>query len=351
MSKKNQTQSDEAASEGTNQETQTSGPALLKVADDLEAWADSIDAEDDPSVQHLVGALRSDDDLTVWAEVDLDTCLPQGAKPSPPKEAWRRRLTVLRNILVFLPIAFAWLSIRSVTSSYRRYAANNPEAPVDFLSYWSSPSRGIEQLQAVALAITFVVAAIIVVTVLIAATDVSSSKAAARELASRERERSHLLLKLRLALAPRRKVDLDNVEASLTSAIEDFRRSSNLLRESTAQLHEIFDSTEALGPQLERSTQQMNDIVSMMQRDLSGSIAELTGQVRSLGHELSEIDSKLGQSLEQRVEHVVSLTSGLSRDFDTLGERLKQTCLAAEASASRLAAMTGGLAYPPQADD
>ena len=160
-----------------------------------------------------------------------------------------------------------------------------------------------------------------------------------------------IIVKLRLVLTPRRKVDVQNVEASLTAAIEDFRFSSNQLRESTAQLHEIFESTDSLGPQLERSTQKMNEIVAMMQKDLSGSILGLTSQVQSLGNELTGIDSKLGRSLEERIEHVVNMTSGLSRDFDVLAGRLEQVCRAAEASAARLATMTGVPSYRPQNDD
>ena len=88
----------------------------------------------------------------------------------------------------------------------------------------------------------------------------------AQERLTNERKRAHIIVKLRLVLTPRRKVDVQNVEASLTAAIEDFRFSSNQLRESTAQLHEIFESTDSLGPQLERSTQKMNEIVAMMQK-------------------------------------------------------------------------------------
>jgi DNA repair ATPase RecN len=254
-------------------------------------------------------------------------------------------------VLVFLPIVLAWLSIRQVTSSYRRYSARNPEQAVDFLSFWSNPSRGIEQLQTVALLIAVIVAAVIAITVFLGSLEASAQARVAEEQLRRERERANIIVKLRLVLTPRRKVDVQSVEASLTAAIEDFRYSSNQLRESTAQLHEIFESTESLGPQLERSTQKMNEIISMMQKDLSGSILGLTSQVQSLGSELTGIDSKLGRSLEERIENVVNMTSGLTRNFDVLAGRLDQVCRAAEASAARLAAMTGAPSFSPQNDE
>ena len=160
-----------------------------------------------------------------------------------------------------------------------------------------------------------------------------------------------MIVKLRLVLNPRRKIDVQNVEASLTAAIEDFRHSSNQLRESTGQLHEIFESTESLGPQLERSTQKMNEIIVMMQKDLTGSILSLTSQVQSLGSELTGIDSKLGRSLEERIENVVSMTSGLTRNFDVLAGRLEQVCLAAEASAARLTTLTGVPSFSAENDE
>ena len=328
-----------------------SDSALAKVANELEAWAKGAEVSKDPSVQRLTQALRTESDLNVWAEMDLDACLPTAGNADAPKAALRRGLSTSRNVLVFVPIVLAWLSIRHVTGSYRRYSRRNPEQAVDFLSFWSSPSRGVEQLQTVALLIALIVALVIAITISLGFLEESDRKHVAQERLTNERKRAHIIVKLRLVLTPRRKVDVQNVEASLTAAIEDFRFSSNQLRESTAQLHEIFESTDSLGPQLERSTQKMNEIVAMMQKDLSGSILGLTSQVQSLGNELTGIDSKLGRSLEERIEHVVNMTSGLSRDFDVLAGRLEQVCRAAEASAARLATMTGVPSYRPQNDD
>jgi hypothetical protein len=347
----------DSGSESSDSDAETKKPSsrsdssLVKMASELEEWATEVQASDDPSVQQLAEALRTETDLPVWAEMDLEACLPRAGKAETSRAALRRGLSTARSVLVFLPIVLAWLSIRQVTSSYRRYSARNPEQAVDFLSFWSNPSRGIEQLQTVALLIAVIVAAVIAITVFLGSLEASAQARVAEEQLRRERERANIIVKLRLVLTPRRKVDVQSVEASLTAAIEDFRYSSNQLRESTAQLHEIFESTESLGPQLERSTQKMNEIISMMQKDLSGSILGLTSQVQSLGSELTGIDSKLGRSLEERIENVVNMTSGLTRNFDVLAGRLDQVCRAAEASAARLAAMTGAPSFSPQNDE
>ena len=344
--------SDKSGPDGKEKKLSTQrNSALTTTATALEEWAAGVDAGEDPSVQQLIQALRTEADLNVWAEMDLDACLPRGTKVEAPRAPLRRRLETARNALVFLPIVLAWLSIRSVTNSYQRYSSRNPEQAVDFLSFWSSPSRGFEQLQTVALLIALIVAIVISITVFLGTLEVSGRGYIEEEQLRRERERAHVIVKLRLVLNPRRKIDVQNVEASLTAAIEDFRHSSNQLRESTGQLHEIFESTESLGPQLERSTQKMNEIIVMMQKDLSGSILSLTSQVQSLGSELTGIDSKLGRSLEERIENVVSMTNGLTRNFDVLAGRLEQVCLAAEASAARLTTLTGVPSFSAENDE
>ena len=204
--------------------------ALTTTATALEEWAAGVDADEDPSVQQLIQALRTEADLNVWAEMDLDACLPRGTRLKLRGHRFVVVSETARNALVFLPIVLAWLSIRSVTNSYQRYSSRNPEQAVDFLSFWSSPSRGFEQLQTVALLIALIVAIVISITVFLGTLEVSGRGYIEEEQLRRERERAHVIVKLRLVLNPRRKIDVQNVEASLTAAIEDFRHSSNQLR-------------------------------------------------------------------------------------------------------------------------
>ena len=296
--------SDKSSPDGKEKKLSTQrNSALTTTATALEEWAAGVDADEDPSVQQLIQALRTEADLNVWAEMDLDACLPRGTKVEAPRAPLRRRLETARNALVFLPIVLAWLSIRSVTNSYQRYSSRNPEQAVDFLSFWSSPSRGFEQLQTVALLIALIVAIVISITVFLGTLEVSGrGYIEGGTTEEHERERAHVIVKLRLVLNPRRKIDVQNVEASLTAAIEDFRPPQISCASRLANCTRSSESTESLGPQLERSTQKMNEIIVMMQKDLTGSILSLTSQVQSLGSELTGIDSKLGRSLEERIE-------------------------------------------------
>ena len=313
---------------------------LGESGDRLEAWAAKIDASDDACVRELLDALLSDEDLHAWAEVDIDRCLPVASEKPSQRGIVINGLSLARNVLVFVPIVLAWLGIRSATNGHGKYLARSgSDKSVMFLEYWTDPARGFDRLQNVALMVAIVVGVIIVTTIAIAILEESASRDWIRQKQETERERAYIVLYLRLVLAPRRKVDVQNIEASLTAAIDNFKYSSNQLRDSTTQLGEIFESTEALGPQLERTTERMNDIVVLMQRELSGSITILTGQIRALGAELTGIDSKLGSSLDQRIERVVTMTSGVVKDLDLLGKKLNQICLAAEGSVSRMVAL------------
>ena len=89
---------------------------LQTLSNDLAAWGDEYGLANDPYVSTLTQAIDSRDNLTAFATSDPHDLLPH---PEPragePIARIARILTILRNVLVFLPVAITWLSISRAT--------------------------------------------------------------------------------------------------------------------------------------------------------------------------------------------------------------------------------------------
>lgn len=102
-------------------------------------WARSHDAEKDPYVNGLSKALREDKNLAMWSTIDPIVMLPE-----PKNEVHTylftiyRRLNIVRNALVFAPVALTWYAVGKATSAFQEFVEKNTSATVNFLEFWQN---------------------------------------------------------------------------------------------------------------------------------------------------------------------------------------------------------------------
>lgn len=111
----------------------------LILADSLEAWGRAHGAANDPYVAGLTHDLRENADLPIWATMDPMEYLPQPTIASTDGiHEWTRRLTVIRNVLVFAPVALTWLAVGNATSGFSKYIKVHGTSVVNFLDFWQN---------------------------------------------------------------------------------------------------------------------------------------------------------------------------------------------------------------------
>lgn len=102
-------------------------------------WARTHDAEKDPYVIGLSNALLENKNLAMWSTIDPFQMLPE-----PKSEVHTylftiyRRINILRNALVFAPVALTWLAVGKATSAFQEFVENNQSATVNFLEFWQN---------------------------------------------------------------------------------------------------------------------------------------------------------------------------------------------------------------------
>ena len=109
------------------------------LADVVQAWARDHDALDHPYVYGLTKALQENKNLAMWSTIDPIAMLP---KPVNEKHSYLfnlyRRLNIVRNALVFAPVAVTWLAVGKATSAFQEFVEKNTLATVNFLEFWEN---------------------------------------------------------------------------------------------------------------------------------------------------------------------------------------------------------------------
>ena len=107
----------------------------LILADSVEAWGNKYGQSEDGYISGLIAALRENKNLHVWATFDPVDYLPIPMLGNGSKLAgWVRILTVLRNVLVFAPVALTWIAVGEATKGFQEYIQTNTTGVANFLT-------------------------------------------------------------------------------------------------------------------------------------------------------------------------------------------------------------------------
>ena len=141
-----------------------------RLANLVDSWAREHEIKSDPYLKGLVEALRTQKDRNSWLALDPNVYLPG----SNGREAISRHklitlINLLRNSLVFLPVALTWLSIGKATNAFAIYAKTNTLNIINFLDFWQNGYGVLDKKWAIGHIATIdfqIILAVIVLTIL-----------------------------------------------------------------------------------------------------------------------------------------------------------------------------------------
>jgi hypothetical protein len=111
----------------------------LELAQSLAAWSEKHQVRDDLYVKSLEESLETGIGLQQLAQYDATQTLPHPANAGGFKETrFSENLISIRNILVFVPVAFTWAGISQATAAYSTYTEANPNTIVNFFDFWEN---------------------------------------------------------------------------------------------------------------------------------------------------------------------------------------------------------------------
>jgi hypothetical protein len=212
----------------------------LILADSIEAWGNKYGQAEDGYVSGLITALRENDNLHVWATFDPVDYLPIPMLGNGAKLAGRVRIiTVLRNVLVFAPVALTWIAVGEATKGFQEYISQNTTGVANFLDFWQNGYDILPpeyRISDVARVDAVIILGVIVLTLVASVLGGRAEKQTAGSEAFADRERTELALQIGLYLYDKQKPTASVINSSVANSVARLRASSTALESSAKAL-------------------------------------------------------------------------------------------------------------------
>lgn len=203
----------------------------------VEAFRSRHGVESNPYLAGLSSALAANKSLHTWAELD-----PLDHLPIPPTRSGAaqmrlvRLLTVLRNVLVFAPVALTWMAVAQATTAFSTYIQANGADVVNFLDFWQNgyDILGNEwKIGNVARLDFFIVVIVILLTLYVSRGAHQAEITRKKSEKEIDEDREALALEIHEFLFDKRKITNVTMNASLASAVSRLVAATNNLEDAS----------------------------------------------------------------------------------------------------------------------
>ena len=203
----------------------------------LQRWARKAGVTRNPYVGGLSEALEENDDLHIWATLDPMEYLPYPVVTEGVKVARLVRfITIIRNVLVFAPVALTWAAVGQATSAFSVYVQENGSSVVNFLDFWQNGYDVLGEewrISNVAQLDFIIILIVIVLTVYISIAGSRASEATARMEAEIDNERTAVAIAINQVLYSKRTVTNVTMNASLAASLTKLLNATKALESSS----------------------------------------------------------------------------------------------------------------------
>lgn len=218
----------------------------LILAAKLLAWADKYDVANDGYVRGLHEALSSRKNLQVWASLNPIEYLPiPELKAGLSMAKWTRFLTVLRNVLVFLPVALTWAAVGQATTAFSIYLEANGSDIVNFLDFWQN-GYGVlgEEWRIANVALLDFLIIMVVIALTLLASVFSRRVSDLQIMSEKETDRERILLTVEIAsyLFDKQRVSNVTMNQTLARALDKLLNATDAIEATSKALEKTSKS-------------------------------------------------------------------------------------------------------------
>jgi hypothetical protein len=213
------------------------------LAEKLEEWSRLRGVERDPYLSQLTESLKERKNLHIWAELQ-----PLDFLPYPKSEAQNRQsdlvriLTIIRNVLVFAPVALTWAAVSAATTGFAAYTKENGASVVNFLDFWQNGYGYLSdkwKIGEVARLDFILVMIVIVLTLFVSFFGHRSQQLRNQEEALIDQERSTIALEIAQVLHDKRKVTNVTMNQALAGSISRLVSATQNLESAAKEINKV----------------------------------------------------------------------------------------------------------------
>jgi len=206
----------------------------------LQSWAQQYGLLEDPYVSGLSNAVENRKNLPMWASLNPLEYLPHA--PAEINKSLKQVvliITIVRNALVFLPVALTWFAISKATSAFAVYTASNTLAVVNFLDFWENGYGVLDKKWSLSHVATLdfqIILFIIVLTIAITLLDKRLRESHNQAVTALDEDRISLALSITSFLFDHQRVTQVSMNQSLAKSLRDLSNSTESLDKSSKEL-------------------------------------------------------------------------------------------------------------------
>jgi hypothetical protein len=211
------------------------------LAEKLEEWSRLRGVERDPYLSQLTESLKERKNLHIWAELQ-----PLDFLPYPKSDAQNRQsdlvriLTIIRNVLVFAPVALTWAAVSAATTGFAAYTKDNGASVVNFLDFWQNGYGYLAdhwKIGHVAELDFILVMIVIALTLFVSIVGHRSQQLRNQEEALIDQERSTIALEIAQVLHDKRKVTNVTMNQALAGSISRLVNATHNLESAAKEIN------------------------------------------------------------------------------------------------------------------
>jgi len=207
----------------------------------LQSWATLYGVASDPYVSGLTEAVAARKNLPMWASLDPLEYLPHAhIRTHKRLHLASLIMSVVRNSLVFLPVALTWFAISKATSAFATYTADNSLSVVNFLDFWENGYGVLDEKWALSNVATLdfqIILGIIGLTITITFLDRALKNSKNQAMQEADDERIQMALRISTYLFDQQRVSNVTVNQSLAKAIRDILNCTESLDKTSKELN------------------------------------------------------------------------------------------------------------------
>ena len=194
-----------------------------ELAGRLREYGENYGLDEDPYLEGLSSAIEDGKNLAVWASNDVMTLMPHPDVDSVEGPIYSA-LVLIRNVLVFVPVALTWLAVGKATTGFSVYTAKSSAASVvNFLQFWQNGYGVLAKiwtLSHIAEDDFYIIGTVIILTFITPFMNRSAVKKAASFEQDALRERMTLVIEVESFLFDKRRVTPLTIDSSLAKSFE-----------------------------------------------------------------------------------------------------------------------------------
>lgn len=267
-----------------------------KFAVELLTWANTKNISNDSYLTAVARDISDERNYSFWANQNALDLLPTVNSLSGMKVIkLSRLLAVIRNVLIFLPVALTWAAVANATAAFAEFIELNGTTTVNFLEFWQNGYGLLDPfytIGSVAEKVFVIILVVIVITLVSASLFSRGSKANNSANDEFDRERIKVAIKLNKFFYDRKLTTPEGINREVLKSIEVLNLVSKNLQKTSDSTEKIYNAFEKLAVKAARSRDELSKLPSLAQKQLEDVFSEFTSHMQNSSKYLNEATSQ-----------------------------------------------------------